>query len=61
LPHTEAHSADEARRLEARRLIALAHDMLKPEREQIVRDFLHHALGALERCQREEDRLLPPN
>ena len=45
------HSLDrpDARRTEATRLIALALDMLDDEREQIVRDYLDHALGALER------------
>lgn len=45
------HSLDraDARRTEVRRLIALALDMLDDEREQIVRDYLDHALGALDR------------
>ena len=37
------------RRGEASRLIALAIDMLDEEPEQIVRDYLNHARGALER------------
>ena len=37
------------RRGEASRLIQLAIDMLDEEPEQIVRDYLNHALGALER------------
>ena len=37
------------RRGEASRLIAVAIDMLDEESEQIVRDYLNHALGALER------------
>lgn len=37
-----------ARRLESRRLIALALETLDEEHEQIVRDYLNHALCALE-------------
>ena len=45
------HSVDraDARRTEAQRMIALASEMLDGEREQIVRDYLDHALAALER------------
>lgn len=39
----------DGRRLEAHRLIALALEMLDDEREQIVRDYLGHALEALQR------------
>ena len=40
---------DDRRRDQASRLIALAIDMLDENSEQIVRDYLDHALGALER------------
>ena len=40
---------DDRRRDQASRLIALTIDMLYEESEQIVRDYLDHALGALER------------
>ena len=39
----------QARRAEAARLVALARDMLDGEQEQIVGDYLAHALGALDR------------
>ena len=42
------------RREDAARLIAVTINMLSEEREQIVRDYLNHALGALERV-RETD------
>ena len=54
--NTSAASTDNIkRRGEASRLIAVAIDMLDEESEQIVRDYLNHALGALERV-READR-----
>ena len=39
----------QARRAEAARLVALAHDMLDGEHEQIIGDYLVHALSALDR------------
>ena len=45
---------DDVRRDDAARLIAVAINMLDEDREQIVRDYLNHALGALERV-READ------
>ncbi len=45
---------DDRRRNQAARLIVLAIDMLDEGSEQIVRDYLDHALGALERV-RETD------
>ena len=40
---------DDRRREQASRLIALTIDVLDEDSEQIVRDYLTHALGALER------------
>lgn len=40
---------DDARRDDAARLIGVAINTLNKECEQIVRDYLNHALGALER------------
>ena len=40
---------DEARRDDAAQLIAVAINMLDKESEQIVRDYLDHALSALKR------------
>lgn len=48
-------TSDIKRRDAASRLIVLAIDLLDEEPEQIVRDYLAHALGALERV-READR-----
>jgi len=47
----QLHSNDrtQARRTETARLVALARDMLDGEQEQIVGDYLAHALGALNR------------
>lgn len=50
-----ASTSDIKRRDAASRLIALAIDMLDEEPEQIVRDYLDHALGALQRVS-EADR-----
>ena len=52
---TAASTSDIKRRDAASRLIAVVIDMLDEEPEQIVRDYLNHALGALERI-READR-----
>ena len=46
---------DDARRDDAARLIGVAINTLHEESEQIVRDYLNHALGALERI-RAADR-----
>ena len=43
------------RREQASRLIALAIDMLDDQSEQIVRDYLDHALGALKRVRDADD------
>ena len=43
------------RRAQASRLIALVIDMLDDQSEQIVRDYLDHALGALERVRDADD------
>ena len=51
---------DDRRRDQASRLIALTIDMLDEESEQIVRDYLDHALGALERV-READLHVTPS
>ena len=45
---------DDVRRDDAARLVAVAINMLNEDREQIVRDYLSHALAALERV-RETD------
>ncbi len=47
----QLHSYDrtEARRAEVARLTALAREMLEGEQEQIVADYLGHALVALDR------------
>ena len=50
-----ASTSDIKRRAAASRLILLAIDMLDEAPEQIVRDYLNHALGALERV-RAADR-----
>ncbi len=50
--HTGLQS--EAGRMEAERLIALAIDLLDKDREQIVRDYLNHALSALDRVREDE-------
>lgn len=52
---TNRTKGTEARRDDAAQLIAVAIGMLDEEREQIVRDYLHHALGALDRV-RAADR-----
>lgn len=52
---TAASTSDIKRRDAASRLIVLAIDMLDEEPEQIVRDYLDHALGALQRV-RQVDR-----
>ncbi len=44
-----ANDRTQARRAEAARLVALARDMLDGEQEQIVGDYLFHALSALNR------------
>ena len=44
-----SNDGTQARRAEAGRLVALARDMLDGEQEQIVGDYLAHALGALNR------------
>lgn len=52
---TAASTSDIKRRDAASRLIVLAIDLLDEEPEQIVRDYLDHALGALQRVN-EADR-----
>ena len=52
--NTPASLNPRAGRDEIARLIALAIDMLDKDREQIVRDYLAHALSALDRVREDE-------
>ena len=45
---------DRTRYGEVERLLSLAHDMLDDGREQIVRDYLRHAIAALDRIREVE-------
>ena len=50
-----ASATGDKRREQASRLITLAIDMLDDQSEQIVRDYLDHALGALKRVRDADD------
>lgn len=47
---------DRGRRDDAAKLIAVAINLLEDDREQIVRDYLNHALGALDRIRQARAR-----